>query len=1004
MQAELRQTQRREADALRALAESEACSLSSLHRRRTEVVSQRVGGDRPVPGGFEALVAVLDDPAEQRRVPRTPGAALGEVDAARAALRERQAEVRRAPPEGLGAAVARRDEARQRQVTALREARDAVLRATGSTTLADLDGAITVAAKASAVAEAALATARAAATAEPHLGSRVLPPRKADGEVETGAAAAVAAYREYVRACSSAHMVAATETAVLAVREELHKTALFLPGSGLRPGAAVQVVTTAPMELNCENGGSSSSSAACPADNESSSSAALPPWVPRDGQVVSLADEDVVVRFRDGAVETVPRDRVEEVRGDGAALAALDELVRRAHSTIGAEASFWQGLDQVATLPCSQLLAAGRTELEVRMNIVKALRANRARHTALSKELEDEEEALTPERSRDPAVRALLVAAEAHLDAGDALQDALQAVQRARIRGRPVEPLEEKAAKAKEGAKRADAEVRQAMLGLAEAMRRFPEVGGDPGVLKHLRISLPPELVPLWCMGRTLGHFDTRELLPCASKHRLYCVKEGGKSYAVKEYAVVGGQDGLRVCLHEAALLTRARHPHIAEIVALFTDPEEHGFFIQMPFYEQGSLDKWVADHKPDDHSVRRVLAQVVTALAHLHGLGIVHADIKPGNILMDGRGFARLGDFDVSVDSGTRTSAARAHATMTQVGFTPGFAAPELLRTGASAASDIFALGATIAEVAPKSEERDSLLQRLQAVDPAARPSAQQVLQDAFFAPVFAWARDERRSCCICLEEKIRLEEGIECGRTDGQPHFVCSQCLEQHVEAVVGAELRLRQANEGRVCCPGRPCDAAAYPDVDLAKRLSAAVFHRYTESRLDLLEQRRAAELEGEMQVRLGAELRRLQALDEQQRRVRAVRNHIAEEILTLKCPRCGQAFLDFVGCFALQCSRCPCGFCAWCGADSGGSNAHEHVRNCREKPPGADVFFGTFEQFEAAQRRRRRRLLHQFLPSLDVQTRAAVLHEMRRDLGDLGLVDLVAPVVGVGPMAL
>uniref|UniRef100_A0A7S1MF13 Protein kinase domain-containing protein n=1 Tax=Alexandrium catenella TaxID=2925 RepID=A0A7S1MF13_ALECA len=412
-------------------------------------------------------------------------------------------------------------------------------------------------------------------------------------------------------------------------------------------------------------------------------------------------------------------------------------------------------------------------------------------------------------------------------------------------------------------------------------------------------------------------------------------------------------------------------------------------------------MDKWCADHKPDDLSVRRVLAQVVTALAHLHGLGIVHADVKPGNILMDKKGFARLGDFDVSVDSNTRTSAARAHATMTQVGFTPGFAAPELLRTGASPASDIFALGATIAEVAPRSEDRDILLQRLQALDPMARPRAPQVLQDPFFAPVFAWARDERRACCICLEDGIRLEEGLECGRANGEPHFVCRQCLEQHVEATVGAELRLRQANEGRVCCPGRPCDAAAYPDVDLAKRVNPEVFQRYTESRLDLLEQRRAAELEGEMQVRLGNELRRLQALDEQQRRVRAVRNHICEDMLNLKCPRCGQVFLDFVGCFALQCSRCPCGFCAWCGADSGGSNAHEHVRNCREKPPGADVFFGTFEQFEVAQRRRRRRLLLGFLPTLDVHTRAAVLQEMRRELADLGMADIVGPHVVMAP---
>jgi len=675
------------------------------------------------------------------------------------------------------------------------------------------------------------------------------------------------------------------------------------------------------------------------------------------------------------------------------ALNSLHDAVRGAHRAIDIEATFWQGLDEVASLPCGQLLAAGRAAYDLHLVSRASLHALREKYEALSAELQDEEEALAPERSRDPAIAALAQAAESHLDTNDVLQDALLAVQRAKIRGKPVEALEEKASAAKELSRSAGVEVRKAMEGLAAAMRHFPEVSTCPEVMQHLRVSLPQDLVYLWCMGRTLGQFSSRELLPAASKHRLYRVTEGDRTFAVKEYAVAGGQDGLQICLHEAALLTRARHPHIVEIVALFADPEEHGFFIQMPFYEHGSLDQWVAKQRPDDLSVRKVLYQVVTALAHLHGLGIVHADIKPGNILLDARGVARLGDFDVSVDSGTRTSAARAHATMTQVGFTPGFAAPELLRSGATAATDLFALGATIMETAPQSPERDLLVKSLQAPEPMSRFSAQQVLQEPFFAPVFSWAKDERRSCCICLEDNVPLEEGIQCSRTDGACHFVCRDCLERHVEATVGAEMRARRANEGRVRCPGRPCDATAYPDVDLAKHLSAQAFQKYTESRVDLLEQRRAAELEVELQARLDAELRRIHALDEQQRRIRTVRYHITENILTLKCPRCGQAFLDFIGCFALQCSRCPCGFCAWCGADSGSSNAHDHVRVCREKPPGADVFFGTFEQFEAAQRRRRRWLLQNYLSTLDPQTRAAVLHEIRRDLADLGLDDLM-----------
>jgi serine/threonine protein kinase len=47
------------------------------------------------------------------------------------------------------------------------------------------------------------------------------------------------------------------------------------------------------------------------------------------------------------------------------------------------------------------------------------------------------------------------------------------------------------------------------------------------------------------------------------------------------------------------------------------------------------------------------VIQDVVSALAHLHANGIVHADVKPANILVgiDERG--KLADFDISVDSG---------------------------------------------------------------------------------------------------------------------------------------------------------------------------------------------------------------------------------------------------------------------------------------------------------------------------------------------------------------
>eukprot|EP00549_Striatella_unipunctata_P024881 CAMPEP_0118677548 /NCGR_PEP_ID=MMETSP0800-20121206/2690_1 /TAXON_ID=210618 ORGANISM="Striatella unipunctata, Strain CCMP2910" /NCGR_SAMPLE_ID=MMETSP0800 /ASSEMBLY_ACC=CAM_ASM_000638 /LENGTH=123 /DNA_ID=CAMNT_0006573237 /DNA_START=292 /DNA_END=663 /DNA_ORIENTATION=+ len=112
-------------------------------------------------------------------------------------------------------------------------------------------------------------------------------------------------------------------------------------------------------------------------------------------------------------------------------------------------------------------------------------------------------------------------------------------------------------------------------------------------------------------------------------------------------------------------------------------------------------------------------------------------------------------------------------------------------------------------------------------------------------------------------------------------------------------------------------------------------------------------------------------------------------IVEEILTLRCPRCSQAFLDFDGCFALTCCACDCGFCGWCLEDCG-SDAHRHVANCPAKL-GSDALFGTKEQFRKAQQKRKEERLVAFLGSLPTnEQRLAALDGVKSDLDDLGIV--------------
>jgi len=114
----------------------------------------------------------------------------------------------------------------------------------------------------------------------------------------------------------------------------------------------------------------------------------------------------------------------------------------------------------------------------------------------------------------------------------------------------------------------------------------------------------------------------------------------------------------------------------------------------------------------------------------------------------------------------------------------------------------------------------------------------------------------------------------------------------------------------------------------------------------------------------------------------------RMQIVDEILTLRCPRCKQAFLDFDGCFALKCNVCSCGFCGWCLKDCG-NDAHSHVLTCQSKVVGAESYFGTKEQFLAAQNKKRREQVIEFLEQLSTEDQLLTLNSIKTDLEDLGI---------------
>ncbi|KAJ1483261.1 hypothetical protein T484DRAFT_2598696 [Baffinella frigidus] len=92
-----------------------------------------------------------------------------------------------------------------------------------------------------------------------------------------------------------------------------------------------------------------------------------------------------------------------------------------------------------------------------------------------------------------------------------------------------------------------------------------------------------------------------------------------------------------------------------------------------------------------------------------------------------------------------------------------------------------------------------------------------------------------------------------------------------------------------------------------------------------------------------------------------------DHVLERILTLHCPKCAMAFLDYTGCFALTCSSgtCRANFCACClNLSSSSADAHAHVREC-DKNPHKGEYFGSMAEFTAIHCERRKREVEAYL---------------------------------------
>lgn len=204
----------------------------------------------------------------------------------------------------------------------------------------------------------------------------------------------------------------------------------------------------------------------------------------------------------------------------------------------------------------------------------------------------------------------------------------------------------------------------------------------------------PPEEERAADALRRLPDYEVLEEIGRGAMGRVYRARRRSdrRELALKILApALADREGYPERLHrEARAVAGLDHPRAVRVL---DDGEFMGLhYFAMEYLPGGSVQELLdedPDHRLSPRETLAILQDTARILAHAHKVGIVHRDVKPANLVIDGIGRAKLTDFGIAVDAHARRSTGRAG--------TPHFMSPEQARgEPATFASDVYSLGAT--------------------------------------------------------------------------------------------------------------------------------------------------------------------------------------------------------------------------------------------------------------------------------------------------------------------
>jgi len=248
---------------------------------------------------------------------------------------------------------------------------------------------------------------------------------------------------------------------------------------------------------------------------------------------------------------------------------------------------------------------------------------------------------------------------------------------------------------------------------MAADPHEFPAAAGDTSALSHaddaFGFAVPPPPRPHDAdplpPGSDLGGVTIVRLIAEGGMGRVYEGRqsEPGRTVAVKVLrSGFASADLIRRFRYEARLLARLQHPSIARLYTFGTSGAGDVPFFVMELVEGARpITRYASESRLGIREAVTLLRSVCNAVAHGHQKGVIHRDLKPGNILVDTSGQPKVIDFGVAR---SLTSGGDGETQLTQVGDRVGtlrYMSPEQINAGdVDARSDVYALGLVMHEM----------------------------------------------------------------------------------------------------------------------------------------------------------------------------------------------------------------------------------------------------------------------------------------------------------------